>query len=100
MLVGAGGFKGYLEPPRMIGKKVLQLFTRPALAGCHKGPLGPYLYESEAAVTIIDQKTTVNGCRMHLVGSLFVCGEIKIVNRSREFSRSALWVFWSILMLP
>jgi len=100
VLVGAGGFKGYLESPRMIGKKVLQLFTRPALAGCYKDPLGPYLYESEAAVTIIDQTTTVNGCRMHLVGSLFVCGEIKIVNRSREFSRSALWVFWSILMLP
>ena len=100
MLVGAGGFKGYLEPPRMIGKKVLQLFTRPALAGCDKDPLGLYLNESEAPVTIIDQTTTVNGCRMHLVGSLFVCGEIKIVNRSREFSRSALWVFWSILMLP
>ena len=83
-----------------MGKRVCQSVTRPALAGCHKGPLGPYLYESEAAVTIIDQTTTVNGCRMHLVGSLFVCGEIKIVNRSREFSRSALWVSWSILMLP
>ena len=82
MLVGAGGFKGYLVSPQMIGKKVLQLFTRPALAGCHKGPLGPYLYESEAAITIIDQTVTVNGCRMHQEGSLFVSGEIKIASRS------------------
>ena len=84
----------------MMGKKVCQSVTRPALVGCHENPLGPYLYESEAAIKIIDQTTTVSGCRMRLVGSLFVCGEIKIVNRSREFSRSTLWIFWSILMLP
>ena len=49
----------------MMGKKVCQSVTRPALARCHKDPLGPYLYESEAAIKIIDQTTTVNGCRMH-----------------------------------
>jgi len=82
----------------MMGKKVCQLVTRPALAGCHKGPLGAYSYESEAAMKIIDQTTTVNGCRMHRVGPRLGCGVIKIVNRSREFSRSTLWVCWSILM--
>ena len=97
MLVGAGGFKGYLESSQMIGKKVLQLFTRPARVP--QRPTRALFIRIRSSLTIIDQMTTANGCRMHLVGSLFVCGEIKIVNRSRAFCRSTLWVFWSILML-
>ena len=83
----------------MMGKRACQLVTRSVLAGCHKGPLGAYLYESEAAMKIIHQTTSVNGCRMRREGPRLGFGVIKIVNRSREFSRSTLWVCWSILIL-
>ena len=76
----------------MMGERASQLFTQSTLAGCHKGVLSIDASKSEAVVTIIDQRTTVNRCRMHQEGSLFVSGGIKIANRSSECGRSTLGV--------
>ena len=76
----------------MIGQRASQFLTQSTLVGCHKGVLSIDASKSEAVVTIIDQTATVNGCRMHQEGSLFVSGGIKIANRSSESSRSTLGV--------